>query len=94
MPSYSQLRIDGYGRITEVPLNSELDDAVNHPGYYKSGGIEPIDYIIAKDMDFLIGNVCKYISRAGLKNPEKELEDLEKARFYLDKKIEMLKNKK
>lgn len=40
-------------------------DAVNHPDYYCSGGIETLDYILAKKMDFLIGQVCKYISRAG-----------------------------
>ena len=68
-----------------------VNDPVNHPAYYCDGGIETIDYILAKDMDFLLGQVCKYISRAGKKDPEKELEDLEKARFYLEKKIEVLK---
>ena len=66
-------------------------DHVNHPSHYCTGGIETLDYILAKKMDFLLGQVCKYISRAGLKDPAKELEDLEKARFYLDKKIEELK---
>ena len=42
-------------------------------------------------MDFLLGQVCKYIVRAGKKDPAKEVEDLEKARFYLDRKIQLLK---
>lgn len=65
-------------------------DAVNHPSHYCRGGMETLDYILAKDMDFLLGQVCKYISRAGYKDPAKELEDLRKAQFYLNKKIEEL----
>ena len=73
-------------------LERVCHDAVNHPSHYCTGGIETLDYILAKRMDFLLGQVCKYISRAGLKDPAKELEDLEKARFYLDKKIGVLKS--
>jgi len=66
-------------------------DAVSHPSYYCEGGIETLDFILAKKMDFLLGQVCKYIVRAGKKDPAKEVEDLEKARFYLDRKIQLLK---
>ena len=69
------------------------NDPVNHPAHYCDGGIETIDYILAKKMDFLLGQVCKYISRSGKKDPSKEIEDLEKARWYLDKKISTLKEK-
>lgn len=71
--------------------NAEENDPVNHPAHYCDVGIETLDYILAKNMDFLLGQVCKYISRAGKKDPEKELEDLEKAQFYLARKIELLK---
>lgn len=71
--------------------DAEENDPVNHPAHYCDGGIETLDYILAKNMDFLLGQVCKYISRAGKKDPEKELEDLEKAQFYLARKIELLK---
>ena len=64
-----------------------LDDPVNHPSHYCDGGIETLDFILAKKLDFLTGQVCKYISRAGKKDPDKEIEDLKKARFYLDRKI-------
>ncbi len=74
--------------------NCDENDLINHPAHYCDGGIETLDYILAKRMDFLIGQVCKYISRAGKKDPEKELEDLRKARFYLDRKIKILEEKK
>lgn len=67
-----------------------VNDPVNHPAHYCDGGIETLDYIVAKKLDFFLGQVCKYISRAGKKDPEKEVEDLKKARFYLDRKIELL----
>ena len=44
------------------------------------------------DKDFYLGNVIKYIARAGKKDPAKEIEDLEKARVYLDRRINQLKN--
>ena len=76
--------------FTEAP---EKHDAVQHPSWYCDGGIETLDYIMAKKLDFLLGQVCKYISRAGKKDPAKEIEDLKKARFYLDWKINLLKGK-
>jgi len=67
------------------------DDVVNHPRYYCDGNIEVIDFIIDKKLNFNRGNVIKYVSRAGKKDINKEIEDLEKARFYLNKEIEILK---
>lgn len=64
-----------------------VDDQVNHPPHYKSGGIETIDFIEAKDLGFCLGNAVKYITRAGKKDPSKHLEDLQKARWYLDREI-------
>lgn len=82
--------------IAEVPGTTlpgeKRNDPVNHPAHYTDGGIETLDYILAKRLDFLSGQVIKYVSRAGKKDPQKEIEDLEKARFYLDRKIERLKN--
>ena len=66
------------------------DDPVNHPGYYCDGGIETLDFILAKSLNFLLGQVVKYVSRAGKKNPATLLEDLKKARFYLNREIERL----
>ena len=61
------------------------EDKVNHPKHYTNGKIEPIDYINGNKMDYLEGNVIKYISRYKYKNG---VEDLEKARFYLNMLIE------
>ena len=57
-----------------------LVDNVNHPKHYTKGRIEPIDFINANDMDYLEGNIIKYISRYKYKGG---IEDLEKAGFYL-----------
>jgi len=65
-------------------------DLVNHPPHYKAGGIETIDFIEAKQLGYHLGNVVKYITRAGKKgdgDPTKELEDLRKGRWYLDRAI-------
>lgn len=70
-------------------------EMVNHPDHYQFGDdktYEVIKIIEIYKFDFYIGNCFKYISRAGKKNPEKEIEDLKKARFYLDRKIEVLEN--
>jgi len=63
-----------------------VTDLVNHPPHYKSGGIETIDFIEAKELGYHLGNVVKYISRAGVKS-ECPVEDLKKARWYLDRHI-------
>lgn len=70
-------------------------DPINHPQHYGGGDnpYEAIKVIEAWELDFKLGNTVKYISRAGKKNPEKELEDLEKAAWYLNRKIEQLKAK-
>lgn len=60
-------------------------DPVNHPPHYTHGGIETIDAIEAWDLGFCLGNAVKYISRAGHKGDA--LEDLKKARWYLDREI-------
>jgi hypothetical protein len=61
-------------------------DMVNNPAHYKVGGIETIDFIEAKGLSYNLGNVVKYVTRAGYKGNRKE--DLEKARWYLTREIE------
>lgn len=68
----------------------EGTDNVNHPAHYTDGKIEVIDYIQDKDFNFCRGNAIKYISRAGKKDKAKEIEDLQKAVWYLNKEIERL----
>ena len=68
----------------------EKPDIVNHPPHYKSGGIETIDFIEAKDLNYRLGNVVKYVSRAGKKGDP--IQDLEKAAWYLQREITARKN--
>lgn len=68
------------------------NDPVNHPSHYCMGGIEVLDAIEAWGLDYHLGNVVKYVARAGRKDPGKTVEDLEKARFYLDRKIRRMKD--
>ena len=65
-------------------------DLVNHPPHYKTGGVETIDFIEAKDLNYRLGNVVKYVSRAGKKGDP--LQDLEKAAWYLQREITARKN--
>lgn len=70
-----------------------MSDSVNHPKHYTTGKIEPIDFIEDKKLNFNLGNVIKYVARAGLKESQgkslesKALEDLKKARFYINREI-------
>lgn len=67
------------------------NNPVEHPPHYRAGNHEAIDVIQAWNLNFSLGNVIKYICRAGIKNPNKKIEDLEKAMFYLKAEIESLK---
>lgn len=80
------------GRLDHVKLEDyfrakdEAADAVNHPSHYNQyEGVEIIQ--IVRHMSFNLGNVVKYVTRAKFKNPENELEDLKKARWYLQDEI-------
>ncbi|MFL6760101.1 DUF3310 domain-containing protein [Sphingomonas sp.] len=65
-----------------------MTDPVNHPSHYGGGDnpYESIRVVEAWGLNFNLGNVVKYISRAG-KKCNNALEDLEKARWYLDREI-------
>ena len=67
-----------------------MNDNVNHPSHYTDGKIEVINFIEDKNLNFHRGNAVKYISRAGKKNPEKEVEDLEKAVWYTNREIQRI----
>lgn len=104
MPIYTSKDYDETG--TEVPYVSGntyreqvdgQDDAVHHPSHYANGKFEVID-IIEDQLDmtgligFCLGNTIKYICRAGKKNPDKTIEDLEKAEWYLHHAIARMKD--
>jgi len=70
-------------------------DVVEHPSHYTTGGIEVLDFIKAKtknlpgDEGYLVGNILKYACRYSYKNG---VEDLKKARFYLEDLIKILES--
>ena len=70
----------------------EKKESVNHPDHYggESNVYETIKVIDAWNLGFALGNTVKYISRAGKKDPNKELEDLKKAMFYLQHHINLI----
>ena len=68
-----------------------MASAVNHPSHYNVGSIEVIDAINEWKLDFDLGNVVKYVARAGHKDASKTIEDLEKAKFYLQDEINRLR---
>jgi hypothetical protein len=69
-----------------------MNDNVNHPKHYNShpSGVECIE--ITEHMNFCLGNAVKYIWRASLKG--NEVEDLRKARWYIDREISRILNEK
>lgn len=66
-------------------LGADIADRVNSPPHYTAGGIETITFIEAKDLNYRLGNVIKYVSRAEKKGDP--LADLKKARWYLEREI-------
>ena len=70
-----------------IMTNFNANDPVNHPAHYTDGKIEVIDFIEDKGLNFHLGNTVKYVARAGKKDPSKAVQDLEKARWYLDREI-------
>lgn len=69
-------------QAVELP---KKEDVINHPSHYTRGKIEVIDFIEDQQLPYHLGNVIKYIARAGYKGDK--LEDLKKARWYLDRYI-------
>ena len=69
--------------------NTALDQKYD-PTHYQRGKIQVWDFIADQKLDFFKGNVVKYVCRAGSKSGESELDDLMKAKVYVEKAIELL----
>ena len=65
-----------------------INNNVDHPKHYNEG-VEAIDVIESWDLNFNVGNVIKYMLRAPYKG--EEIQDLEKAKWYLDRHLENIK---
>lgn len=66
----------------------QVDDVVNHPSHYTDGKFETIEAIESWRLGYHLGNAIKYISRAGKKSKDTELEDLRKARWYIKRYLD------
>lgn len=84
---------NGYNRgiIDSLLLTQQLDDNTNTTPTHYQGTIQPIDLINAQNLNFNLGNVVKYACRAGKKQGENVLSDLEKAKNYINYEIERIK---
>jgi hypothetical protein len=67
-------------------MPNDAPDIINHPAHYTHSAIEPIDVIEEWGLGFHLGQVIKYLARAGRKGPR--LEDLLKAQFYLNRAVD------
>ena len=85
----AQAKKEDWKQLGLFSSNKSIHDPVNHPEHYKVGGIETIDFIEAKKLNYNIGNVVKYLTRADHKG--NKLEDLRKAQWYLTREINALK---
>lgn len=80
----------GIGGPGEDHITFSVSDALGyHPDYYNTGQIEVWDFIADQELDFFAGNVVKYVSRAGRKSGESRQDDLQKAKTYIQKMIDL-----
>lgn len=81
-------QLAGWAPVEYVP-EAPAEDVVNHPSHYTQyKGFEVIE--ITEQLDFLIGNAVKYLLRAGDKDPATEKQDLQKAIWYINRKLNNL----
>jgi hypothetical protein len=96
VPNPKRNIIPTYTQTTDTTITyNQPKEQVDHPSHYggKNNEYEAIKVIDAWDLGFSLGNTVKYISRAGKKDPTKEIEDLKKALFYLEHHIKTLEKK-
>ena len=72
-------------------LVSKKYDSVNNPEHYTKGKTQVWDFIVEQELPYLLGNVVKYVCRAGKKSQATHIEDLDKAVAYLNREIKRLK---
>jgi hypothetical protein len=73
----------------EKIMGVSVDSNVSHPKHYNQGKFEVIEVIEDQKLGFHLGNALKYICRAGKKDPNKVVEDLQKAKWYIERQIEI-----
>jgi hypothetical protein len=83
---WKTVHISAFSTPLPVTMHEPKSDPVNHPAHYKVGGIETIDFIEAKRLNYNMGNAVKYITRADHKGSRKQ--DIEKAIWYLKRELD------
>jgi hypothetical protein len=78
--------VDSKASSTTLPTKSSFVSKYS-PTHYKRGTIEVWDFIVDQGLDYLAGNVIKYVCRAGHKSHESELDDWLKVKAYVERKI-------
>lgn len=81
----SYINVDSVSDLYPVNEIKDRDNMIDHPSHYNKGKIEVIAFIEDQGLSFHLGNVIKYVARAGAKGDK--LEDLKKAQWYLDRYI-------
>jgi hypothetical protein len=77
--------------VTTPPTKSSSKTVTKYdPSHYKRGSVQVWDFIVDQQLDYLAGNVVKYVCRAGYKDKESELDDWLKIKAYVEKKISTL----
>lgn len=71
-------------------LENKVSKSVTHPAHYNQGKIEVLEFIIDKQLSYNVGQVVKYVARAGKKDKDAHMQDLEKALFYLANEINLV----
>lgn len=91
MPSFSDNLMNNLDCPSATHTAVSSEDVVNHPKHYTShpSGVECIT--ITEHYNFNVGNAIKYLWRAGLKGVDTNVQDLQKAKWYIDREIERLK---
>jgi hypothetical protein len=79
-----------YGRSETTQPTKTSSMTKYSPTHYKRGKIEVWDFIVDQSLDYLAGNVVKYVCRAGHKNYESELDDWLKVKAYVERKIQQI----
>ena len=80
----------GKSETTPPTKNSLKNVSKYSPSHYQQGKIQVWDFIADQNLDFHLGNVIKYVCRAGHKKYEDEIDDLLKAKVYIEKKIALV----
>ena len=86
----SRIQLEGLYERNKVDNLNKDNDAIK-PNHYKAGEFDVIAFCQYHNLSFDIGNIIKYITRAGKKEGNSELQDLNKAMEYLNRRIKFVK---